>query len=63
MGLNDKPEWEKESRVARNCGLGYRYLVGDYRHPAALEKIQPNFVPDIADAVEVNPAHCLTPDK
>lgn len=59
----DKPEWEKESRIARNCGLGYRYLVGDDRHPAALEEFQPNFVPVIADSVEVDPVNCLTPDK
>jgi hypothetical protein len=61
--LKDKTEWERESRIARNCRLGYRYLVGDYRHPAALEEFQPNFVPVIADAVEVDPVNCLTPDK
>ncbi|MGR9116503.1 MAG: DUF6310 domain-containing protein [Gammaproteobacteria bacterium] len=59
----DKSEWEKESRIARNCRLGYRYLVGDYRHPAALEEVQPNFVPVIADGIDVDPVNCLTPDK
>ncbi len=59
----DKTDWEKESRIARNCGLGYRYLVGDSRHPSALEEFQTNFVPVIADAIEVDPVNCLTPDK
>jgi hypothetical protein len=57
----DKPEWELESRVARACRFNYYYTVGDSRHPAAIEALQPAFVPIIADNIEVDSVNCLEP--
>jgi len=57
----DQPEWQKESRIARGCGFSYWYTVGDTRHPAAIEAVQSNFVPVIADNLEIDPTNCLQP--
>ncbi|MEW8288607.1 MAG: DUF6310 domain-containing protein [Candidatus Thiodiazotropha endolucinida] len=61
--LRDKPEWELESRITNNCNFRFFYLVGDSRHAAAIESIQPGFVPIIADGLHVNPTLCLRPSN
>jgi hypothetical protein len=63
LPVKDKPEWEKESRIARGCGYMFIYTVGGPLHPPALNIIQPDFVPVIADQVEVDTANCLQPDR
>jgi len=57
----DKPEWIKESAIARECGMQFWYTVGDPRHVAALNLVQPGFVPVIANNIELDPANCLQP--
>jgi hypothetical protein len=60
LGL-DRPEWIRESAIARECGMQFWYTVGDVRHAAALNSAQPGFVPVIADNLEVDPVNCLQP--
>lgn len=57
----DKPEWERESKIARACNFQFWYTVGYSRHVDALNAIQPKFVPIIADNIEVDSANCLQP--
>ena len=59
----DKPEWEKESRIARSCGVSYIYTVGDNRHVQSLNILQTEFVPNVADDLEVDSANCLQQKK
>lgn len=61
INVIDKPEWEIESRIARECHYNYRYTVGDTRHATIINEVQPGFVPTIADELEVDPANCLPP--
>jgi hypothetical protein len=60
LGL-DRPEWIKESAIARECGMQFWYTVGDPRHAAALNVAQPGFVPTIANNLEIDPVNCLQP--
>ena len=62
VGL-DKDDWLRESAIAKACGFSYWYTVGDFGHPPEIEKLSPNFVPNIADNLEVDPVNCLQPDK
>ena len=47
--------------IAKTCGYSYWYTVGDPEHLTEIGKLEPYFVPKIADNVELDSTNCLQP--
>ena len=52
---------EKESSIARGCGFGYNFLVGDPRYTTLLLATEPAFQPALTDLLVQGPNICVQP--